>query len=53
MVIGVQAFDALAQHGGGEAILPLDALFKGIATIRRTQNTGGSMPFCSPPSSQA
>jgi hypothetical protein len=32
MVIGVQAFDALAQHGGGKAILPLDPLFKGIAT---------------------
>jgi hypothetical protein len=31
MVIGVQAFDALAQHGGGKAILPLDALFDGIA----------------------
>jgi hypothetical protein len=31
MVIGVQAFDALAQHGGGDATLPLDALFDGIA----------------------
>jgi hypothetical protein len=31
MVIGVQAFDALAQHGGGKAILPLDVLFDGIA----------------------
>jgi hypothetical protein len=32
MVIGVQTFDALAQHGGGKAILPLDPLFEGIAT---------------------
>jgi hypothetical protein len=32
MVVGVQAFDALAQHSGGTAILPLDALFEGIAT---------------------
>jgi hypothetical protein len=31
MVIGVQAFDALAQHGGGAAVLPLDPLFAGIA----------------------
>jgi hypothetical protein len=34
MVIGVQTFDELAIHGGGEkaAVLPLDALFDGIAT---------------------
>jgi hypothetical protein len=33
MVIVVQAFDELAVHGGGEkaAVLPLDALFHGIA----------------------
>ncbi|MGH6812946.1 MAG: esterase/lipase family protein, partial [Methylocella sp.] len=33
MVVGVQAFDELAVHGGGEkaAVLPLDALFDGIA----------------------
>jgi hypothetical protein len=33
MVIGVQAFDELAVHGGGEkaAVLPLPALFDGIA----------------------
>jgi hypothetical protein len=33
MVIGVQAFDELAMHGGGEnaAVLPLPALFDGIA----------------------
>jgi hypothetical protein len=31
MVIGVQAFDALAVHGGGAPVLPLDTLFKGIA----------------------
>jgi hypothetical protein len=33
MVIGVQAFDELAAHGGGEKamVLPLDALFDGIA----------------------
>ena len=30
-VIGVQAFDELAVHGGGKAVLPLDALFDGIA----------------------
>jgi hypothetical protein len=30
MVVGVQAFDALAVHGGGDRVLPLDALFKGI-----------------------
>jgi hypothetical protein len=31
MVIGVQAFDALAVHGGGEPVLPLEPLFSGIA----------------------
>jgi hypothetical protein len=33
MVISIQAFDELAAHGGGEkaAVLPLDALFDGIA----------------------
>jgi hypothetical protein len=31
MVVGVQAFDALAVHGGGKPVLPLDALFNGIA----------------------
>jgi hypothetical protein len=31
MDVGVQAFDALAVHGGGTPILPLDALFNGIA----------------------
>jgi hypothetical protein len=31
MVIGVQTFDALAVHGGGNAILPLAPLFDGIA----------------------
>jgi hypothetical protein len=31
MVIGVQAFDELAVHGGGEPVLPLDTLFDGIA----------------------
>jgi hypothetical protein len=31
MVIGVQFFDAAGVHGGGKAILPLDALFNGIA----------------------
>jgi len=31
MVIGVQVFDALAVHGGGKAILGLDALFDGVA----------------------
>ena len=31
MVIGVQTFDALAVHGGGKPVLPLDALFTGIA----------------------
>jgi hypothetical protein len=31
MVIGVQAFDELALHGGGKPVLPLDALFDGIA----------------------
>jgi hypothetical protein len=33
MVIGVQAYDELAAHGGGEkaAVLPLDKLFDGIA----------------------
>jgi hypothetical protein len=32
MVVGVQAFDALAVHRGGSTVLPLDALFNGIAT---------------------
>jgi hypothetical protein len=31
MVIGAQAFDELAAHGGGKPALPLDALFDGIA----------------------
>jgi hypothetical protein len=31
MVIGVQAFDELAVHGGGKPVLPLDTLFDGIA----------------------
>jgi hypothetical protein len=31
MVVGVQAFDALAVHGGRPPVLPLDALFTGIA----------------------
>jgi hypothetical protein len=31
MVIGVQAFDELAVHGGGIHVLPLDTLFDGIA----------------------
>ncbi|MGB8901038.1 MAG: hypothetical protein WCC90_18125 [Methylocella sp.] len=31
MVLGVQAFDELAAHGGGKPVLPLDALFDGIA----------------------
>jgi hypothetical protein len=37
MVMGVQAFDELAVHGGGEkaAVLPLDVLFDGI-----TKNPG-------------
>jgi hypothetical protein len=30
MVIGVQFFDAAGVHGGGKAVLPLDALFNGI-----------------------
>ena len=31
MVVGVQAFDALAVHGGGQPIPLLNVLFKGIA----------------------
>ena len=31
MVLGAQAFDELAAHGGGKPVLPLDALFDGIA----------------------
>jgi hypothetical protein len=31
MVVGVQAFDALAAHGGGKPILPLIPLFNGLA----------------------
>jgi hypothetical protein len=31
MVLGVQAFDELAVHGGGKPVLPLDTLFDGIA----------------------
>ena len=30
MVVGVQAFDALAVHGGGHPVLPLDGLLDGI-----------------------
>jgi hypothetical protein len=32
MVMGVQAFDALAVHGGGKPVLPLTPLFDGLAT---------------------
>ncbi len=31
MVVGIQAFDELAMHGGGEPVLPLQPLFDGIA----------------------
>ena len=31
MVVGVQAFDDLAEHGGGKPVLPLGPLFDGIA----------------------
>jgi hypothetical protein len=31
MVIGIQAFDALAVHGGGKPVLPLIPLFDGLA----------------------
>jgi hypothetical protein len=31
MVVGVQAYDALAVHGGGSPVLPLEPLFNGIA----------------------
>jgi hypothetical protein len=31
MVVGVQAFDALAEHGGGKPVLSLDPLLTGIA----------------------
>jgi hypothetical protein len=30
MVVGIQAFDVLAVHGGGTSILPLEPLFDGI-----------------------
>jgi hypothetical protein len=32
MVVGVQAFDAIAEHAGGAPVLPLNPLFEGIAT---------------------
>jgi hypothetical protein len=32
MVIGVQAFDTVTVHSGGEAVLPLRELFDGVAT---------------------
>jgi hypothetical protein len=32
MVIGVQAFDTVVVHSGGEAVLPLRQLFDGVAT---------------------
>ena len=32
MVVGVQTFDALAVHGGGAAVLPLEPLLDGIST---------------------
>jgi hypothetical protein len=31
MVVGIQAFDALAVHGGGTPVLPFEPLFTGIA----------------------
>jgi hypothetical protein len=31
MVVGVQTFDTLSVHGGGKSVLPLDALFDGMA----------------------
>jgi hypothetical protein len=35
MVVGVQAFDASAVHGGGAPVLPLEPLFNGIAAQPR------------------
>jgi hypothetical protein len=32
MVVGVQAFDTVAVHGGGNPVLPLRELFDGVAT---------------------
>jgi hypothetical protein len=31
MVVGIQAFDTVAVHSGGEAVLPLKPLFDGVA----------------------
>jgi hypothetical protein len=48
MVIGVQAFDELAAHSGGEkaAVLPLNTLFDGMAKNPGHRNIGGSTRFC-------
>jgi hypothetical protein len=35
LVVGVQAFDALAVHAGGAAVLPLERLFESIASDAR------------------
>jgi hypothetical protein len=49
MIVGVQAFDALAVRGGGTAVLPLDPLFTGIAAHPTAPGTGGSTRSCSRP----
>jgi hypothetical protein len=35
LVVGVQAFDALAVHAGGATVLPLERLFESIASDAR------------------
>jgi hypothetical protein len=47
IVIGVQTFDAMAVHGGGAPVLPLERLLDGIAAHPEAPNTGGSMRCCS------
>ena len=49
MVIGVQAFDELAVHDGGKPVLPLDALFDGIAKNPGAPEYWWATRYCSPP----
>jgi hypothetical protein len=46
MVVGVQAFDALAEHGGGKPVLSLDPLLTGIAAHPSVPEYCGSTRSC-------
>jgi hypothetical protein len=49
MVVGVQAFEELAVHGGGKPRLPLENLSMRSRQTRQRRNFGGFMRCCSRP----